>query len=489
MTSSLRPRSLRRTIAAAAVVAIAACQQQSAPPDGADAAASREAPAATTADRAAPAPPPVTGPGIGPDPALPEPFATESAVRFADVVGWPQGAAPRAAEGFTVNAFARDLQIPRWPYVLPNGDVLVSQARFTDPQGVPPELLKELEEAGMTGGSPNTITLLRDADGDGAAEVRETFAEGLSQPFGMLLLDDWLYVANTDALRRWRFREGQTRLEGPGEKVLDLPAGGYNNHWTRNVVATPDGSTLYVSVGSATNVDEEGVDVKDERRAAILRVAPDGSGMRVFASGLRNPNGMDFEPSTGVLWTVVNERDGLGDDLVPDYLTSVREGAFYGWPYAYWGPHPDPRKAEERPDLVEKSVPPDYGLGAHTASLGLLFDDAVSFPEPFEGGAFVAQHGSWNRAVFNGYRVLFVPFEGGRPSGPPLELLGGFVPEGQGTEVYGRPVGLAALPDGSLLVADDAAGVLWRVAPNAGAAAASGAAAAAGAGRPDTAAE
>jgi glucose/arabinose dehydrogenase len=470
-------QAFRSAFVAAGLAALAACQQQPAPQDSGGDSGSREIDAATppTAERGAVQAAAVTGPGIGPDPVLPEPFATESAVRFSDVVGWPEGVAPRAPEGFTVTAFARDLEIPRWPYVLPNGDVLVSQARFTDPQGVPPELLKELEEAGMTGGSPNTITLLRDADGDGVAEVRETFAEGLAQPFGMLLLEGSLYVASTDALTRWPYREGQTRLEGSGEKVLDLPAGGYNNHWTRNVVAAPDGAKLYVSVGSATNVDEEGIDVKDERRAAILEAAPDGSGMRVFAAGLRNPNGMDFEPSTGELWTVVNERDGLGDDLVPDYLTSVREGAFYGWPYAYWGRNPDPRKAEERPDLVEASIAPDYGLGAHTASLGLLFDDEVSFPEPFEGGAFVAQHGSWNRSTFNGYRVLFVPFEGGRPSGPPLELLGGFFPEGGGTEVYGRPVGLAALPDGSLLVADDAAGVLWRMsAATAGRAAAAG---------------
>jgi glucose/arabinose dehydrogenase len=315
----------------------------------------------------------------------------------------------------------------------------------------------------MTGGSLNRITRLRDADGDGVAETREVFAEGLRQPFGMLLHDGYLYVANTDALRRWPYRDDQTTLEGPGEKVLDLPAGGYNNHWTRNVVADPRGEKLYVSVGSATNVDEEGIDVKDPRRAAILEVAPDGSGMRVFASGLRNPNGMDFEPGTGVLWTAVNERDGLGDDLVPDYITGVREDAFYGWPYSYWGSHPDPRKAEERPDLVAKAIAPDYGLGSHTASLGLVFDDEVSFPEPFEGGAFVAQHGSWNRSQPDGYRVLFVPFEGGRPGGTPVEILGGFVADEGGSQVYGRPVGLAALPDGSLLVADDAGGVVWRV--------------------------
>jgi glucose/arabinose dehydrogenase len=396
-------------------------------------------------------------------PDLPEPFATESAVKFARVVGWPEGRTPTAPEGFRVSLYAEGLEAPRWLYVLPNGDVLVSQARFSDPQGLPPAVREELRKAAMTGPSPNTITLLRDADHDGSPEVRETFLEGLNQPFGMLLLGDRLYIANTDGLVRYPYQEGQTRISAKGEKVLDLPAGGYNNHWTRNVVVSPDGSKLYVSVGSATNVDEEGVDAKDERRAAILEANPDGSGMRVFASGLRNPNGMGWAPSTNTLWTVVNERDGLGDDLVPDYLTSVRDGAFYGWPYSYYGQHPDPRKKGERPDLVAKAVVPDLALGSHVAALGLFFYEGEALPERYRGGAFIGEHGSWNRSRLSGYKVAFVPFAGGRPSGPPEDFLTGFIASEEPAEVYGRPVGLAELPDGSLLVADDAAGRIWRV--------------------------
>ena len=289
------------------------------------------------------------------------------------------------------------------------------------------------------------------------------FLSGLRQPFGILHRDGTLYVANTDSLMRYQYKDGQTRIEGAGEKILGLPAGGYNNHWTRNVVARPDGTKLYVSVGSATNVDEEGIDAKDERRAAILEINPDGTGMRVYASGLRNPNGMDWAPVTNELWTTVNERDELGDDLVPDYLTSVREGGFYGWPYAYFGQHEDPRHKGKRPDLVARAIVPDYPLGAHTASLGLQFYRGTSFPESYRGGAFVAQRGSWNRSRFAGYRVIFVPFSAGRPSGPIQEFLTGFIANEQRSEVYGRPVGLAMLSDGSLLVADDAGATIWRI--------------------------
>jgi glucose/arabinose dehydrogenase len=269
-------------------------------------------------------------------------------------------------------------------------------------------------------------------------------------------------------LMRYAYREGQTRLDVAGQKVLDLPAGGYNNHWTRNVVAGPDGSKLYVSVGSATNVDEEGIDAKDPRRAAILELNTDGTEMRVYASGLRNPNGMDWEPVTNMLWTTVNERDLLGDDLVPDYLTSVRDGAFYGWPYAYFGSNEDPRQKGKRPDLVAKAVIPDYPLGAHTASLGLVFNRGDLFPASYRGGAFIAQRGSWNRSTFAGYRVIFVPFTAGRPAGPIQEFLTGFIANEQASEVYGRPVGVAMLRDGSLLVADDGGGKIWRIAPKAG---------------------
>jgi len=417
---------------------------------------------ARTASRRAAFPDSVVG--IGPNPILPKPFATESAVNFATVVGWPEGRTPIAPDGFTVTLFAEDLESPRWLYVLPNGDVLVSQARFKDPQGLPPDVREKLRTAGMTGPSPDRITLLRDRDGDGSPELRETFLDRLNQPFGMLLLGDTFYVANTDGLYRYPYEEGQTRIEATGEKIADLPAGGYNNHWTRNVIASPDGSRLYVSVGSATNVDEERIDSKDKRRAAILEVSPGRGEPRVFASGLRNPNGMDWAPGSSTLWTVVNERDGLGDDLVPDYLTSVRDGAFYGWPYAYWGKHVDPRKKGERPDLVAKSIAPDYALGAHTASLGLVFYRGESFPDRYRGGAFVGQHGSWNRSRFAGYKVIFVPFQRGEPSGLPEDFLTGFISQEGAGEVHGRPVGLAVLSDGSLLVADDAAGKIWRVA-------------------------
>jgi glucose/arabinose dehydrogenase len=397
-------------------------------------------------------------------PAFPPPFHTESAVRFPKIIGWPEGKTPAAPTGFQVSVYAGGLNHPRWLYVLPNGDVLVAESNTEKLGGEMPEpVRKAMEGAGLMGPSANRITLVRDANGDGKPEVHETFLAGLNQPFGMQLLGDWLYVANTDALVRFPYREGQTKITVKGEKVLDLPAGGYNNHWTRNVVASPDGSKLYVSVGSQTNVDEEGLDAKEPRRAAILEVDPDGSGMRIFASGLRNPNGMDWAPGTRVLWTVVNERDALGDDLVPDYLTSVREGAFYGWPYSYFGQNEDPRKKGERPDRVAKAVVPDLAIGAHTASMGLTFYDASAFPQRYRGGAFIGQHGSWNRSRFAGYEVIFVPFQAGRPSGPPEDFLTGFIADEAKSEVYGRPVGLAVLPDGSLLVADDGGNVVWRV--------------------------
>ena len=278
----------------------------------------------------------------------------------------------------------------------------------------------------------------------------------------MALVGDELYVANTDGVVRFPYREGQTRIDAPGELILPLPAGGYNNHWTRNIIASPDGQKLYVSVGSASNVGEYGMD-EEIRRANILEINPDGSGEKVFASGLRNPNGMDWAPETGALWTAVNERDGLGDDLVPDYITSVRDSGFYGWPYSYYGQNEDPRRAGERPDLVARAIVPDYALGSHTASLGLVFYDGDSFPERYRGGAFIGQRGSWNRSEFSGYKVVFVPFDGGQPSGAPEDFLTGFIADPERGEAYGRPVGLALLPDGSLLVADDAGNTVWRV--------------------------
>ena len=401
-------------------------------------------------------------PGIGPAPKLPEPDQSASAVNFSRVIGWPEGRGPVAPEGFQVEAFGAGLDSPRWLYVLPNGDVLVAEARTLPKSDRPAEIQEGLAAAGSVGVSPNRLTLLRDADGDGTAEVRETFLDNLNQPFGMALVGDDLYVANTDGVVRFPYREGQTRIDAPGELILPLPAGGYNNHWTRNIIASPDGQKLYVSVGSASNVGEYGMG-EEIRRANILEINPDGSGEKVFASGLRNPNGMDWAPETGALWTAVNERDGLGDDLVPDYITSVRDSGFYGWPYSYYGQNEDPRRAGERPDLVARAIVPDYALGSHTASLGLVFYDGGSVPERYRGGAFVGQRGSWNRSEFSGYRVVFVPFDGGQPSGAPEDFLTGFIADPERGEAYGRPVGLALLPDGSLLVADDAGNTVWRV--------------------------
>jgi glucose/arabinose dehydrogenase len=400
----------------------------------------------------------------GPSPDLAAPSASEL-VNFSTVIGWPEGQTPTAPKGFVVRRYADGLISPRWPYVLPNGDVLVAESSSILKSDVPEAMKEGLSRARNVMKNANRITLLRDADADGEPEVRQVFLEGLNQPFGMALVGDYLYVANTDALMRFRYKLGQTRMTAPGEKIIDLPAGGYNNHWTRNVVASRDGRKLYVSVGSATNVDEEGVDGKDGRRAAILEINPDGTGLRVFADGLRNPNGMDWAPGTHALWTAVNERDGLGDELVPDYITHVQEGAFYGWPYSYYGQHVDPRNAGKRSDLVKKAVVPDYALGAHTASLGLQFYTGKTFPKRYWGNAFVAQHGSWNRSQLVGYKVLTVPFKNGKPAGAPEDFLTGFIADKDKQKVYGRPVGLAVMNDGSLLVTDDASGVVWRVAP------------------------
>ena len=376
---------------------------------------------------------------------LPAADPSKAATRFAKVVGWPQGTAPQPVDGFTVTLFADKLSSPRWLYVLPNGDVLAA------------------ESMGEPDRSPNKVTLLRDADHDGRAEVQTALVEGVRQPFGLLLRGDQLYVANTNALVRFPYHAGETKITAPATKVLDLPAGGYNNHWTRNIVASADGAKLFVSVGSGTNVDEEKEDQKDARRAAVLEANPDGTGMRVLASGLRNPVGLAIHPETKALWAVVNERDMLGDDLVPDYLTSVKEGAFYGWPFSYFGSIEDPRKKGERPDLVAKAIPPDFSLGAHVAPLGLAFYTGDSFPARYRNGAFVTLHGSWNRSRFAGYKVVFVPFAQGQPSAPAEDFLTGFIQDENASTVHGRPVGLAILQDGSLLVADDGGNCVWRV--------------------------
>jgi glucose/arabinose dehydrogenase len=402
--------------------------------------------------------------GLGANPQLAPPDEhTIPTVNSPEVVGWPKDKAPTAPEGFRVTRFAEGLAHPRWLYELPNGDVLAAEAAsIPQDEGLVMDLFRWLRRAdGSTGPSANRITLLRDTDGDGVADDRTRFLDNLNQPFGMALLGDWLYVANTDSVLRFPYRTGDTRITTRGQKILDLPAGGYNNHWTRNIVARPNGKKLYVSVGSGSNIGENGLD-NEARRANVLEINPDGSGERILASGLRNPNGLDFEPSTGTAWSVVNERDLLGDDAAPDYLTRVRAGDFYGWPWAYWG-QADPRVEPPRPDLVAKSVKPDYSLGAHSAPLGLAFSDGSAFPKHYQGGAFVAEHGSWNRGYPVGYKVVYIPFRDGMPTGKPEDFLTGFKPDPTDAETYGRPVGVITDKAGGLLVTDDAANIVWRV--------------------------
>lgn len=401
---------------------------------------------------------------------LPAPFATKSAKNFSNVVGWPKGKTPSAPAGFTVTEFARDLKSPRWIYVAPNGDIFVAEANTerSKPKDVVVNAVTGRNKSERTDASANRITLFRDTNNDGKPDLREVFLTALNQPFGMLVLEDHFYAANTDGLMRYDYKPGQTKITAPGRKILALPAGGYNNHWTRNLLASPDGKKIFVSVGSGSNVGDNGME-NEVRRANILEINPDGTGERIYASGLRNPVGMGWQPTTKTLYTAVNERDELGDDLVPDYLTSVKEGAFYGWPYSYYGQHEDPRRKGERPDLVKKAVVPDVPLGAHTASLGLAFYDKTpgsrsTFPEKYLNGAFIGQHGSWNRSQLSGYKVVFVPFQNGKP-GKPENFLTGFL-AGNNKDVYGRPVGVTVLPDGSMLVADDVAGRIWRVTAN-----------------------
>jgi glucose/arabinose dehydrogenase len=390
-----------------------------------------------------------TGTGPSDKLQLPAPFATPSARNNSKVIGWPKGKMPTAAPGFEVSLFAENLDNPRQAYVLPNGDILVVEATREWPG-----------RADRPEKSGNQITLFRDTNNDGKPDVREVFLTGLNMPHGMLLVGNWFYVGNTDGVVRFPYRTGQTKIDGKGEKILDLPGGG---HYTRNLIADGAGRKVYIAVGSASNVDEENGWEKDQRRAGILEINPDGSGMRIFAMGLRNPVGMDWEPQTNVLWTVVNERDLLGDDLVPDYLTSVKEGAFYGWPFSYFGQHEDPRKKGQRPDLVAKAIKPDYAVGSHVAALGLAFYRGKAFPQRYQGGAFIGMHGSWNRSKMVGYKVTFVPFENGKPAGPMEDILTGFIADENKFEAYGRPVGVTELPDGSLLVADDSGGKMWRV--------------------------
>ncbi len=404
--------------------------------------------------------------GTGPDPTLPPPEKSLiPTVRIAPAVGWSDGGTPVAADGTQVVAFADKLDHPRWLYVLPNGDVLVAETaapeRPEDGKGIKGFFMKKaMKRAGSAVPSANRITLLRDSDGDGRADLRSTFLANLNSPFGIDLVGDTLYVANTDALMRFPYQDGDTAISAAGVKVADLPGGALNHHWTKNVIASRDGSRLYVTVGSNSNVAENGIDQEVER-AAILEIDTKTGARRVYASGLRNPNGLAWEPVTGKLWTVVNERDELGSDLVPDYLTSVQDGGFYGWPYSYYGQTVDSRVQPQRPELVAKAIKPDYALGPHTASLGLAVSTNARLPERFRTGMFIGQHGSWNRDPRSGYKVIFVPFDGGKPSGMPIEVLTGFV-DGEG-QAKGRPVGVVVDKPGGLLVADDVGNVIWRV--------------------------
>ena len=403
-------------------------------------------------------------PGFGPAPALP-PVETGllPTVNIATVDRWGADEKPRAAAGFSVARLADGLDHPRWLYVLPNGDVLVAESNAppkenTGLKSMAMKVVQNIAGAGVE--SANRITLLRDADGDGAAETRTVFLDGLFSPFGMVLVGEDFYVANADAVMRFPYREGETEITAAGTKLADLPGGPINHHWTKSLVASRDGSKLYVGVGSNSNVAENGIEAEQDR-AAVLEIDRASGARRLFASGLRNPVGMDWQPGTGALWVAVNERDELGDELVPDYMTSVREGDFFGWPYSYYGDHVDNRVEPQRPELVAKARMPDYALGAHTASLGLAFYDADAFPARYRGGAFVGQHGSWNRADPAGYKVIFVPFADGRPAGAPEDILTGFL-DGSG-QAQGRPVGVAVDRSGALLVADDVGNVIWRV--------------------------
>jgi glucose/arabinose dehydrogenase len=394
---------------------------------------------------------------------LPAPFETKSVRNYCKVIGWPKGKTPVAPAGFAVSLFADSLNNPRNIYIAPNGDILVAEAN-TEMKGVKKIGAKIIGAAASQnlGKSANRITILRDADSNGVPEKKETFLANLNQPFGMLILGNAFYVANTDGLWKYNYKAGQTKIEGAGKMILALPAGGYNNHWTRNLRANAAGTKIYISVGSGTNVADHGME-NEVRRADILEINPDGTGERVYASGLRNPAGIDFQPGTGVLYAAVNERDELGDELVPDYLTSVKEGGFYGWPWAYFGQHEDPRLKVKRPDMVKKTITPDFALGAHTASLGLAFYNGKKFPQKYNGGAFIGQHGSWNRSVLSGYKVTFLPFAANKPATKMEDFLTGFIADSAKKEVYGRPVGIAVARDGSLLVADDASNKIWRV--------------------------
>jgi len=384
-------------------------------------------------------------------------------LNVAPAKGWPDGGKPIAAAGLQVNAFASGLDHPRWVYTMPNGDVLVVESNGPKKDtGLNPRKIAQkfmMKRAGSVTESANRITLLRDADGDGVAETSTEFLTGLNSPFGVTLIGGYLYVANTDAVVRFPYTSGQTRISATAEKVADLPAGEINHHWTKNIIASEDGKKIYATTGSNSNVAENGME-NEVNRAAILEIDVATGTTRLFASGLRNPNGMAWQPQSKALWTVVNERDELGSDLVPDYLTSVQDGGFYGWPYSWFGQHVDERVKPQKPELVAKAIVPDYALGSHTASLGLMFYSAGMLPQ-YKDGAIIGQHGSWNRKPHSGYKVIYVPFKDGKPAGPSQDILTGFLSD-KG-DAYGRPVGVTADGKGALLVADDVGNIIWRV--------------------------
>jgi glucose/arabinose dehydrogenase len=411
---------------------------------------------------------------VGPNPQLPDPTTSLiPTLKVSKAVGWSGGDAPKAPAGFKVTALAEHLDHPRWVYLLPNGDVLVAESNHppmpdgaTDGGSGPLAWARRtamgivMGRVGADAPSANRITLLRDADGDGHAELRTVFMSGLTSPFGMALVGEELFIANADALVKVPYHEGQTEISATPIKVTDLPAG-INHHWTKNVLANPEGTKLYVTVGSNSNVGENGLEA-EEGRAAIWEIDVQSASKRLYASGLRNPNGMAWKPGSSQLWTVVNERDEIGSDLVPDYLTSVQDGAFYGWPWSYYGNHVDVRVQPPRPDKVTLALAPDYALGTHVAPLGLAFSDARGMPEAFANGAFIGEHGSWNRNPQAGYKVVFVPFSDGKPSALPVDFLTGFL--NADGEAQGRPVGVMLDRSGALLVADDVGNTLWRVA-------------------------
>jgi glucose/arabinose dehydrogenase len=404
---------------------------------------------------------------IGPNPKLPEirQFLLPP-IHIARVVGWQKGETPKVAQGLKIEPLATGLQHPRSLYTLPNGDVLVVESKAPKAAAIkrPKEIVMGFVESWATSGGStgesNRITILRDTNGDGIPDTQSVFLDHLNSPFGVALVGNDLYVANTDAIIKYPYKEGDTKITAPGERLTPLPGGPIDHHWTKSLVASPDGNLLYVGVGSNSNITENGMEA-EHNRADILEVDRATGRFRIFASGLRNPNGLSFEPQSHVLWTVVNERDEIGPDLVPDYMTSVKDGAFYGWPYSYFGHHVDPRVRPQRPDLVDKAIVPDYALSSHVAPLGLAFYTGTNLPEQYRGGAFVGEHGSWNRQVLNGYKVVFVPFANGKPNGTAQDVVTGFLNDND--QARGRPVGLAVDKAGGLLIADDVGNTVWRV--------------------------